>query len=249
MQLMDPAELAAFESSSNKRTIEHNYKTGEFVLAPLSEDGQYEFSLFCTIFFNYLFSRFYEAQIEDITSDGQCTVVFNRNKKRIVEVCVVDLLKPIAGRKRPSYNNNTTNVANKQKQTITANSVKYNSKSGAYIASGPVGPSGSNSNDGPNRANREHSHKSSFEMIEIKKRKAQKKKEKLRQLEEEREKDKMKWHNFTSKVWSISMFCLLVHFCALIQASNKKFKGTIKKSIFTTPESVNGRVGVGTCGE
>lgn len=61
----------------------------------------------------------------------------------------------------------------------------------------------------------------------MKKRK-QKKLQRFKDLEEEREVDKNKWLNFTQK-------------------SSKK--STIKvKSIFASPETVNGRVGVGTCG-
>lgn len=61
------------------------------------------------------------------------------------------------------------------------------------------------------------------------KKKKQKKQQRFKELEEERETDKNKWLNFTSK-------------------STKK-AGTSKiKSIFASPENVNGRVGIGTCG-
>ncbi|XP_008209390.1 survival of motor neuron-related-splicing factor 30 isoform X1 [Nasonia vitripennis] len=60
----------------------------------------------------------------------------------------------------------------------------------------------------------------------LKKRK-QKKLQRFKELEEEREQEKNKWLSFASK-------------------STKK--GVIKKSIFATPENVNGRVGIGTCG-
>ncbi|XP_054707314.1 survival of motor neuron-related-splicing factor 30-like [Uloborus diversus] len=63
---------------------------------------------------------------------------------------------------------------------------------------------------------------------EYKKKKAQKKAQRMKQLEEEREKEKLKWHSFNSK------------------AFNKK--GHVKKSIFASPDNINGRVGIGTCG-
>ncbi|XP_011502993.1 PREDICTED: survival of motor neuron-related-splicing factor 30 isoform X2 [Ceratosolen solmsi marchali] len=60
----------------------------------------------------------------------------------------------------------------------------------------------------------------------LKKRK-QKKLQRFKELDEEREQEKNKWLAFANK-------------------STKK--GVIKKSIFATPENVNGRVGIGTCG-
>lgn len=47
-------------------------------------------------------------------------------------------------------------------------------------------------------------------------------------MEEERELDKNKWINFTTK--------------------NQKKPGMKVKSIFASPENVAGRVGIGTCG-
>uniref|UniRef100_A0A0K8TNI3 Survival of motor neuron-related-splicing factor 30 n=1 Tax=Tabanus bromius TaxID=304241 RepID=A0A0K8TNI3_TABBR len=61
----------------------------------------------------------------------------------------------------------------------------------------------------------------------LKKRK-QKKLQRFKELEEEREHDKNKWLNFTMK--------------------NSKKPGMKVKSIFASPENVNGRVGIGTCG-
>ncbi|XP_034948020.1 survival of motor neuron-related-splicing factor 30 [Chelonus insularis] len=59
------------------------------------------------------------------------------------------------------------------------------------------------------------------------KKKKQRKLQRFKELEEEREQEKNKWLAFTTK-------------------SAKK--GVTKKSIFATPENVNGRVGIGTCG-
>ncbi|XP_015122516.1 survival of motor neuron-related-splicing factor 30 isoform X1 [Diachasma alloeum] len=59
------------------------------------------------------------------------------------------------------------------------------------------------------------------------KKKKQKKLQRFKELEEEREQEKNKWLAFSTK-------------------SAKK--GVVKKSIFATPENVNGRVGIGTCG-
>lgn len=61
----------------------------------------------------------------------------------------------------------------------------------------------------------------------LKKRK-QKKQQRFKELEEEREVDKNKWLNFTSK--------------------HAKKQPVHVKSIFASPENVEGRVGIGTCG-
>lgn len=60
------------------------------------------------------------------------------------------------------------------------------------------------------------------------KKKKQKKQLRLKELEQERESEKSKWLNFTAK-------------------TAKKGHG-IPKSIFASPETVEGRVGIGTCG-
>jgi len=61
---------------------------------------------------------------------------------------------------------------------------------------------------------------------EYKRKKNQKKAQRQQKMEEERESEKSKWVNFMGKAG----------------------KTKIKKSIFSSPESVSGRVGVGTCG-
>eukprot|EP00090_Calanus_glacialis_P041824 TRINITY_DN74366_c0_g1_i1.p1 TRINITY_DN74366_c0_g1~~TRINITY_DN74366_c0_g1_i1.p1 ORF type:complete len:245 (-),score=94.37 TRINITY_DN74366_c0_g1_i1:82-816(-) len=63
---------------------------------------------------------------------------------------------------------------------------------------------------------------------ELKKEKKKKNAEKMKDLEEEREKEKMKWSSFSAKAFGK--------------------KGFVKKSIFKTPETADGKVGVGTCG-
>lgn len=60
------------------------------------------------------------------------------------------------------------------------------------------------------------------------KKKKQKKQLRLKEIEQERESEKSKWLNFTAK-------------------TAKKGQG-LSKSIFASPESVEGRVGIGTCG-
>ncbi|XP_077990396.1 survival of motor neuron-related-splicing factor 30-like [Glandiceps talaboti] len=65
---------------------------------------------------------------------------------------------------------------------------------------------------------------------EYKRKKAAKKAQRVKELETQREEEKSKWQDFNSK------------------ASNKTKRGIVKKSIFASPESVSGRVGVGTCG-
>lgn len=62
------------------------------------------------------------------------------------------------------------------------------------------------------------------------KKKKQKKQQRFKELEEERESEKKKWLAFTSK------------------ATKSKKVGLKTKSIFASPDSVNGRVGIGTCG-
>jgi len=172
-QLMASEGESEGNSSSNNATnseTSHIFEAGDHCLAPLSEDGQ-----------------FYEARVEDITSDGQCTVVFKHRK--VSEVCLVSLLKPI-GKKRSKASVNPTQSfgdTRLKRQAVT-------------------------------------------EQKEYLKKKQQKKKERLKDLEEEREKDKVKWQSFNTK------------------AFNKNLKGATKKSIFASPESVSGRVGVGTCG-
>lgn len=61
---------------------------------------------------------------------------------------------------------------------------------------------------------------------EYQKKKKQKKLQRFQQLEQERETEKEKWLAFATK----------------------KKGGCLKKSIFASPESVSGRVGIGTCG-
>ncbi|XP_046994974.1 survival of motor neuron-related-splicing factor 30 [Schistocerca americana] len=62
---------------------------------------------------------------------------------------------------------------------------------------------------------------------EYQKKKKQKKLQRYKQLEEEREGEKNKWLAFNSKTSK---------------------KGMTRKSIFASPDNVNGRVGIGTCG-
>ncbi|KAF0289451.1 Survival of motor neuron-related-splicing factor 30 [Amphibalanus amphitrite] len=63
------------------------------------------------------------------------------------------------------------------------------------------------------------------------KRKKQKKVQRFKEMEEVREQEKSKWQQFNTKV-----------------SKKKNIKGYTKSSIFKTPEAVNGKVGVGTCG-
>ncbi|XP_067909117.1 survival of motor neuron-related-splicing factor 30 [Heterodontus francisci] len=76
--------------------------------------------------------------------------------------------------------------------------------------------------------------KSKKEMVaqqrEYKKKKALKKAQRMKELEQEREEQKVKWQQFNNRAYS------------------KNKKGQVKKSIFASPESVTGKVGVGTCG-
>ncbi|XP_065157176.1 survival of motor neuron-related-splicing factor 30 [Atheta coriaria] len=65
---------------------------------------------------------------------------------------------------------------------------------------------------------------------EVLKKKKIKKQQRFKELEEEREAEKNKWLAFNNK------------------AVKAKKTGLNSKSIFASPESVNGRVGIGTCG-
>ncbi|WAR15813.1 SPF30-like protein [Mya arenaria] len=66
---------------------------------------------------------------------------------------------------------------------------------------------------------------------EYKRKKNQKKAQRRKELEEETESVKNKWLDFNVKTFA------------------KTSKGKVKKSIFATPDSVIGKVGVGTCGQ
>ncbi|KAK2560177.1 Survival of motor neuron-related-splicing factor 30 [Acropora cervicornis] len=72
---------------------------------------------------------------------------------------------------------------------------------------------------------------------EQKKKKLLKKKQRAKEIEEQREKEKQNWLDFfnNSKGGGSSK-------------SGKSLKGVSKKSIFASPESIQGKVGVGTCG-
>ncbi|GIX68412.1 survival of motor neuron-related-splicing factor 30 [Caerostris darwini] len=152
----------SFAEGSSKDSGSGSWKAGERCLAPWSEDGQ-----------------FYEAVIDDITEDGQCTVTFSAYGN--TDTCDVEQLR-IVDKNHKEHADGAT----KSKKLIIQAQKDY------------------------------------------KKKKAQKKAQRMKLLEEEREKEKSKWHNFNSK------------------AFNKK--GHVKKSIFASPDNINGRVGIGTCG-
>ncbi|XP_077095418.1 survival of motor neuron-related-splicing factor 30 [Siphateles boraxobius] len=88
--------------------------------------------------------------------------------------------------------------------------------------------------EGRSREEKDGKPKSKKELLaeqrEYKKKKAQKKVLRMKELEQEREVQKSKWQQFNNKAYS------------------KNKKGQVKRSIFASPESVNGKVGVGTCG-
>lgn len=166
----------ASTSGAGKSLNAATFRSGDPCMAPWSEDGQ-----------------FYEAVVEDVTSDGQCTVVFHvlpNGKHRINEVCLLSLLKPSATQRK-----------------------KNGPKHGSTSAGHKVDP------------------QQQREMI---KKKQQKKQSRFKELEEARERDKNKWKQFNQK------------------AVHKHLKGATslskKQSIFKSPETVEGKVGVGTCG-
>lgn len=72
---LEPEDLISQSVNQSDR-----FKVGDPCMAPWSEDGQ-----------------FYEATIEDLTSDGQCNVIFQylpNGKFKVSEVCLVSLIKP-----------------------------------------------------------------------------------------------------------------------------------------------------------
>lgn len=185
----DPANHGTSSS-----TIQHQFKAGDRVMAPWSVDGLY-----------------YEARIEDVTSDGQCTVSFSsallgtdegkqrKWDKSVSEVCLVDLLKPLS------------------------------SNSGL----GSLDPSHRGHHSNKRSASHLEKHKSREQV----KAKQQKRLEKLQSLEEERERDKRKWQDFAMGKKGPKKK-------GLTSATGSK----TRVSIFASPDGVDGRVGVGTCG-
>ncbi|XP_015917322.1 survival of motor neuron-related-splicing factor 30 [Parasteatoda tepidariorum] len=154
----------SYNDETNREFGTYGYKwtAGDACLAPWSEDNQ-----------------FYEAIIEDITEDGQCTVNFVAYGN--TDVADIKQLKPLD----KELGELSESASKSRKQLLQAQK-------------------------------------------DYKKKKAQKKAQRMKALEEEREKEKVKWHSFNAK------------------AFNKK--GHVKKSIFASPDNINGRVGIGTCG-
>ncbi|EDO39770.1 predicted protein [Nematostella vectensis] len=72
------------------------------------------------------------------------------------------------------------------------------------------------------------SRKEKDQLREQKRKKMAKKQLRMKELEEQREGEKNRWLDFFN--------------------NSKNLKGVTKKSIFASPETLNGRVGVGTCG-
>lgn len=92
--------------------------------------------------------------------------------------------------------------------------------------------SGKKKGEGPSDAKKPLSKKDKQALErEYKRKKNQKKAQRQKQLEEEREADKNKWLDFNAKTFA------------------KTSKGKVKKSIFATPDSAEGKVGIGTCGK
>jgi survival-of-motor-neuron-related-splicing factor 30 len=70
------------------------------------------------------------------------------------------------------------------------------------------------------------------ELREIKKKKTEKKLARMQVIEQHREGEKQRWKDFTSKS---------------LKTKGKPLSGKLKKSIFSVPDSTEGRVGIGTC--
>ena len=162
-------------------------------------------------------------------SDGQCNVIFNSlptGKMKTCEVCLVSLLKPISGsKKRPKA----------ESAGSSGSSIHAMPQLNDFSASGQA-----KKRQAPSR--------------EQAKKKQMKKLSRLKELEDEREKEKNKWQQFNAKVsiYRIRFESSFLTFTLFIQAMTKHLKGattlTKKQSIFKSPETVEGKVGVGTCG-
>jgi len=159
------------EAKANKRKYEYDqtedarqpikhWQVGEECQALSHKDGQY-----------------YDAVIEEITTDGEVSVKFKK------------------------YNNTTVTTL----VLLKASSF------------GTSGPSSAKNKKEELAKQREY----------LKKKKA-KKAERFKKMDEQREEEKSKWQNFSSKAFGK--------------------RGFVKKSIFKTPENAQGRVGIGTCG-
>ena len=124
----------------------------------------------------FIFS-YYEAVIEEVTTDGEVSVKFK------------------------GYHHTTVTMLSSLKlstQGITGSSTHKNKK------------------------------EELLKQREYLKKKKAKKAERFKKMDEQREEEKSKWQNFSSKAFGK--------------------KGFVKKSIFKTPENAQGRVGIGTCG-
>jgi survival-of-motor-neuron-related-splicing factor 30 len=177
-------------SQNSSQSSSHSYKGGDKVLAPWSVDGLY-----------------YEARIDDVTSDGQCTVFFSSTvlpesvKKGVSEVCLTSLLKPLNQHKKNRWDQPSSSSSSVFKDTSKNNDKKATLSKEAL------------------------------------KKKRDKRQNKLKELDEEREKDKMKWQSFALKKSSKKK-----------GLTNTALGSKTRVSIFASPDSVDGRVGVGTCG-
>lgn len=179
-ELMAPKSGVAADCPSDS-PASYRFRAGDKVQAPWSEDGLY-----------------YEATIDDVTSDGQCTVSFSatslgqqasdgkHRKGAVSEVCLLSLLKPSAS--APSFKR-------------------------------------------PPAAPVPHKNREAL------KKKQQKRVQKQKEFEEEREKDKNKWQQFAQGKKAAKKK-------GLTSATGSK----TRVSIFASPDGVDGRVGIGTCG-
>lgn len=117
--------------------------------------------------------RFYEAEIEDIMSDGQCNVNFHSlpsGKGRISEVCLITLLKPLPGAKKK---------------------LKLEASQTGFASMG---------DSSGNRINTKQKRLQLQQQRDYLWKKKQKKQSRLKVIEQEREQVKHKWQQFNEKV-------------------------------------------------
>ncbi|RWS14179.1 survival of motor neuron-related-splicing factor 30-like protein [Dinothrombium tinctorium] len=161
---------------------------------------------------------YYKATVEDITSDGQCNVYFLKNDDEGFKGGINEVC--LVSFLKPIQSSNQ----NKRKNIGNLTGGKSCDAKGA-------------SDDERNKKSKQMKIKRYEQKAQIKeglKKKQQKKINRIKELEEERERDKNKWQSFYQKTRTI--------------AKRYGVSGSGCGSIFASPSTIEGKVGVGTCG-
>ncbi|XP_031562398.1 survival of motor neuron-related-splicing factor 30-like [Actinia tenebrosa] len=122
-------------------------------------------------------------------------------------------------------------------EIVKLNSVRANNTQAA-AGQKRSNPNDDDDDDASSGSNKKISRKEKDQLREQKRKKMAKKQQRLKELGEQREQEKNRWLDFfnNSKGGASS------------SKQPKNLKGVSKKSIFASPETLTGRVGVGTCG-